>query len=298
MTTKENTKFNNPIPGISSSKPNRIEDIKLIEVARYHFEAEDISKNNNPFHNTHPAIQNADPYAMDYYDSLIQIKHHTNSLCNEFLAMGIYTEKQLNAIYLKNDSLSLFTTILNSRPIIESGVFRNFKLSHSYALKVSRETVELIKKYRDIILRGKIAGNDTTWMLMPQHYFKCLRYIYTNIGKMEALVCYFENLQIKAQQSESLPPSSNRIQYQTEVKRILIDLLAKQSFAQNKKFNTISAAVKAIKPEFESQYEILKTKNLDQQYFHIDHLVRNIQTFQRKDNEFKKAISDFIVIKH
>lgn len=297
MTIKSQPKLNSPVSGLNSVKPCRIEDIRLTEVVKYHFTIDDNPKTHTAHFSNDPSILNADPYAMDYYDSLIQVKHQVNSLCEEFMKMGIYTEKQLTAIYLKEDSSLLFSNIIHNKPIIESGILRNFELSNSYALKLSRETVELIKKYRDIVLRGKISENKTPWLLIPLHYFKCLRHIYSNIGKMDALAYYFERNQLNAQKKMT-NPNTSRIQYQTEVKEILIDLLKKHNQPQSKKFNTISAAVKIIKSEFEDQYEILKRKNADQQYFHIDHLVRNIQTFQRKDAAFKAEISKFIVIKH
>lgn len=297
MTTESKPKFKSPIPGLNSVKPYRIKDIGLTEVVKYHFTIDDSPEAHTAPFNNDPGIPNADPYASDYYDSLIQIKYQVNSLCKEFMEMGIYTEKQLTAIYLKEDASLLFSNINQTKPIIESGILRNFKLSNSYALKLSRETVELIKKYRDIVLIGKISDDQLPRLLIPLHYFKCLRHIYSNIGKMDALVCYFESVQSNAQKKNT-NPNTSRIQYQTEVKQILINLLEKYNQSRSIKFNTISAAVNTIKSEFEEQYEILKKKNADQQYFHIDHLIRNIQTFQRKDAAFKAKISKFIVIKH
>lgn len=285
------------MPGESSPEPQRVSDINLTNVLQYDFtqssDAQALSDGEGIF----AEIKNADPYASDSYDSLLQIKHRVNSLCFEFMSFGVYTEEQLNAIYDKEDQISLLQNICTHRPVIESGVFRDFSLTSSCALRVSREALLLVDYYKELVFEGEVSFDTEKWILLPKHYLQFLRHVYTNIGKMDALAFYFEKRYTSQGDSRSHSSGSSRIDYQKKVKIILIELLEEQYLNKNIIFNTIPAALEGIKNAFEARYELLQEKNVDQQYFHINHLVRNFQSFQRRDADFKKSASKYIKLK-
>ncbi|MGF6212640.1 hypothetical protein [Comamonas sp. 4034] len=246
-------------------------------------------------------IKNVDPYAEDPYDQLVQVKHQFNSLCIEFMQFNVFTSKELNAIVQKEDRVAVLQEILTTRPVVESGIFRSFSFSKGYALRLSRETLLLIGGYREVILEGRLPPNKQVWLIFTKKNFSILRKIYTNIGKMHALVKYFEGIQIASDFNSKKPVKHDKTMYLGEVKEILLDLLEAQSKNQEKKFNTIRAALEGVQDEFSSRYENLKATReyeSDQLYFDVQHLVRRVQTWQRDDAVFKKAASKYINLKH
>lgn len=287
-----------PIPGLTSTQPIRINDITLVNVVGYqNNQASDIQEKYLANLNSCPS---ANPYADDPYDSLVRIKHQVNNLCSELVESGAFTEKDLKIIFTKNDLNAILMKAGDHHPIIESGILREFKFTKAYALRVSRETIHLIRNIRSFIAEGQIPNEKQKYLLLPKTYFNHLRYIYTNIGKMHALAHYFDDLKNSKATVKNSSSKSGRTDYQVKVKQKILELLEEKYLIQGKKFTTINSAANEIKHLFEIFYENLKISSeydYQQQFFQIDSLTRNFQKWLREDAEFKAAASKYINLK-
>ncbi len=296
--TTSSQQFKNPIPGLTSPEPTPSENIELVNVQMYWTELpKGVSAAPVRDASYLPKSRCAYPYESDPYDKLMQVKHQANMLFTELMELEVYTETELNYFFLKEDKERLLTRILTNSPIPEYGILRDFSFNKDYALCVSREIIFLISICRVPMAMGDRPSIEGKWILVEKEYFSLFRYIYTSLGKMQALVCYFEQVQSRKKRVEDAPATSNKTEYLKDVKKILLELLDKQAKNNVKKYKTITAALHGIQSDFEILYENLqKTANYDclQQYFNSENLVRNFRTWQREDTTFKKAISDYI----
>ncbi|MDR2333590.1 MAG: hypothetical protein LBE61_08915 [Burkholderiaceae bacterium] len=310
--------FKPPIESLVSPLPDRLGKISLDSVIEYCAESTEIdiadatSRSDN--------IKNADPYASDPYDRLIKIKHQVNSLCIELMELQVFTERELNVFFTENDRIALVDRIRTSQFLLESGVLRDFSFTKSYAVRLCREMLELVRYYRKCFYRGYFslgdarhnAGDDNKgegnshqekkrgngWILLVDDYFMLLRYIYTNIGKMHALVHYFEQNQIKTEPAGHGSKTPDRFEYQKEVKEIILNLLGERYAIRGEKFKTISSAVKEVKNDFLPCYLLMQKSNVDQQYFDIEHLDRNFKKYLKIDVDYRNSVSQFINLKN
>lgn len=290
-------KFKPPISSLNSPSPRAVEDIRLSNI--FEFAAEDVEPDCVDIESTKISIKNADPYAEDPYDRFIQIKHQTNSLCVELMRLDVYTEGQLRAPFQKEDQIALFERICTARPIIESGILRSFKATDNYALQISRETVLLASLYKELIFCGKMPSSSEGQILLSRKYFQFLRHIYQNIGRMDALVYFFELEAARdlSRDNYKNPSQSSRVDYQAEVKEIVLKLLEKHFLKRDNKFNTMSSAMKEIEADFVISYDELQSSTKyarKQQFFDIESLLRKFREWVREDANFKKSASEFI----
>ncbi|MDH5858818.1 hypothetical protein [Lampropedia aestuarii] len=295
MNTPENMPF--PISGDSSPKPLKVTDIELTNVILYHFEQLKIHPKIEIADDPFPNIKKADKYARDSYDSLLQIKNQTNSLCYELIELGIYTEEQLKKQLTIPENSSLFERITTSRPTIERGIFRSFEFTKKYALKISRENIFIVGSLRDFIFEGNIPLSSDRYIFLTKKYFQLLRHTHENIGRMDALVFYFENNYTSKKSKKQGNKKNGNIEYQKDAKKIFLEMLKKQYDSQNKKFTTIASATKKTQKDFNREYEKLKiTKKYEsiQNFFDIKNFTRNITTWLRTDADFKESASKFI----
>lgn len=290
-------KFKSPIESLNSPPPQSIGDVKLDNV--YEFAAEILEVPDVDVRTSGGFIKNADPYASDPYDRFVQIKHQTNSLCLELMGLGVYTESQLNAIYQREDQIALFKRICTPRPVDEFGVWKSFRATDAYALQISRETVLLARSYKEAIYLGKLPSSSGLKVLISSTYFQFLRHIYKNIGKMQALVYFFEvesAREVSKSKNNNIPKTS-RVDYREDVKRVVLELLREHSLSRGAKFNTMSSAVKEIEADFVISYDELQSSTKyarKQQFFEIERLVNKFREWVREDAEFKKSASEFI----
>lgn len=289
-------KFKPAITSLSSPAAISIDDITLSDV--FELGADNKQAACVDHKSTEKTIKNADPYASDPYDRLVQIKHQTNSLCLEFMELGVYTENQLNATYRKEDQIALFERICTSRPVDEFGVWKSFRTTDAYALQISRETVLLADLYKQAIFIGKLPSSSEWKILLSIKHFQFLRHIYKNIGKMQALVYFFE---IEAAREVSVSnnniPRTGRVEYKEDVKIAVLELLREHSLSRGAKFNTMSSAMKEIETDFVIFYDELQSSTRyarKQPFFDSENLLRKFREWVREDADFKKSASEFI----
>ncbi|MPM30029.1 hypothetical protein SDC9_76571 [bioreactor metagenome] len=289
-------KFKSPIESLDSPVPKLIGNVTLNNV--YEFAAEILEVPDVDIKTSGEFIKNADPYASDPYDRFVQIKHQTNSLCRELMALGVYTEDQLNATYRREDQMSLFERICTLRPVDECGVWKSFRANDAYALQISRETVLLVGLYKETIYLEGSPSSLESKVILSNKYFQFLRHIYKNIGKMQALVYFFEiEAAREASKSNNNIPKTGRVDYKEDVKMVVLELLREHSLSRGAKFNTMSSAMKEIETDFVVSYDELQgsTKYArKQQFFDIESLVRKFREWVREDADFKKSASEFI----
>ncbi|WP_182343989.1 hypothetical protein [Comamonas koreensis] len=317
--------FKPPIESLVSPRPDVIGKATLDPVVEYCAEIEEVNHTDVSSHGDN--IKNADPYASDPYDKLIKIKHQVNSLCIELMELQVFTEKELNVFFSEDDRMALIERIRTSQFLLESGVFRDFCLTKSYAVRICREMLELIRYYRKCFYRAYFTLGDSLngvedektkeekeaekkeddkkqkkkkkiWFICEEDYFVLLRYMYINIGKMHALAHYFEQNKIKAETVERKSKKSERLYYKAEVKEVLLELLAEKYEHRGERFKTISSAIREVKNDFQIRYHLMQESNVDQQYFDIEHIDRNFKKYLKSDDAYRNAVSQFINLKH
>lgn len=242
-------------------------------------------------------IKCADPYSNDPYDRVVQARHVLQTICNELIELGVYSQRELNVVFTEEARNAIIERVTIHPALADTGIYNDFDFSKQCALRISKETKKLVETFQPDILECSVNNIRRSSFVFLNHHFYTLRHVYINLGKLHALLIYFnkEHHPSKDASKSGMRPSSN--QYIPETKEILLILLRDQAKIRNGKFKTIPAATKSIAIEFEKQYETLQGKSkykTSQNFFAMDNLVANIRRWTRTDPAFKEALFEFI----
>lgn len=242
-------------------------------------------------------IKNANPYAGNPYDRVVQAKYIFNDICAAMIEIGVYSPKELETIYTKENLKNLITKITTEPAFADLGVYSDFTLSKICALNISRETKKLIETSQAEIQRRRISKGSPCYLIFLESHFYILRHIYINLGKLRALFAYFEKNAKPRKNTDASRTTSSSVEYLSDVKKILLDLLREQANSHGKKFKTIPKGIDKIHADFSKEYEALQTSTkykTTQKFFKIENLADNIRKWGRNDRVFAEALFDFI----